>query len=243
MKNFFRKSGLFLLGAVIIAATFLPSASEAASRQTKTRKKVAVQRVVKKRVLAYRWHKGKRISYYKYVPVRTAITRSAPAASQPVVAPTPVQAASSQPTPTPPAPIATIPIVSTTIISNTPYSIEGIANEINAARRANGLGEVRLNGALNKAATAKAKHMAENNYFAHVSPSGIQDWDFVKQSGYRYRAIGANLAKGDFGNSKSLVDAWMNSPGHRANILTSFGQEIGIGFDGNYYVMFIAQPL
>jgi uncharacterized protein YkwD len=120
--------------------------------------------------------------------------------------------------------------------------ISEILNWINAERKANGLNEVTLNGTLNQAAFNKSKHMSDNNYFAHTSPGGVGDIDFIKQSGYRYSAVGMNLAEGNFGSSKGLVDAWMNSSGHRQNILANFGKEIGIGIYGNYFSMFIARP-
>lgn len=122
----------------------------------------------------------------------------------------------------------------------TDLSHAGILDQINAQRRANGLGAITLNNTLSSAALAKAKHMADNNYFAHVAPDGTDDWSFIAQAGYTYRAAGVNLAMGSFGSGQALVDAWMNSSGHRANILASFGREVGIGMYGKYYVMIIA---
>lgn len=116
----------------------------------------------------------------------------------------------------------------------------GVVDQINAQRKVNGLGSVSLNSQLNSAALAKAKHMADNNYFAHTAPDGTTDWYFVDQSEYKYSACGVNLAMGNFGTATSLIDAWMNSPGHKANILASFGKNIGIGIYGKYIVMVIA---
>ena len=125
---------------------------------------------------------------------------------------------------------------------STAMTISGILGQVNYQRNANGLGKVSLNSQLNSAAATKAKHMADNNYFSHTAPDGTTDFFFISQAGYSYQAAGINLAMGEFGTSKGLVDAWMNSPGHRANILASFGREIGIGIFGNYYVMMIANP-
>lgn len=133
---------------------------------------------------------------------------------------------------------------SKTVTSHAPSSQ---ANEIlywiNAERKANGLNEVANNAALSQAAYNKSKHMSDNNYFAHTSPDGVADIYFIKQSGYKYQAVGMNLAEGNFASNKALVDAWMSSPGHKKNILASFGKEIGIGVFGNYFTMFIANPL
>ena len=65
-------------------------------------------------------------------------------------------------------------------------------------------------------------------YFEHNSPSGITPADLVTSVGYKYKVTGENLALGDFKDEKDLVDAWMNSPGHKANILNVDYTEIGV---------------
>ncbi|MEO5690854.1 MAG: CAP domain-containing protein [Candidatus Saccharimonadales bacterium] len=96
----------------------------------------------------------------------------------------------------------------------------------NASRAANGLGAFSLNGQLNNSAQAKAQHMADNNYWAHVAPDGTQPWYFFEAAGYSYRKAGENLAYG-FSTSYGANDGWMNSPSHRANIL---GDYIDVGY-------------
>ena len=96
----------------------------------------------------------------------------------------------------------------------------------NASRAANGLGGFSLNGQLNNAAQAKAQHMADHNYWAHVAPDGTQPWYFFEAAGYNYRKAGENLAYG-FSTSYGTNDGWMNSPSHRANIL---GDYVDVGF-------------
>ena len=81
---------------------------------------------------------------------------------------------------------------------------------------------------LARSAAAKAQDMFENNYWAHTSPSGTNPWEFFKQAGYQYSIAGENLAK-DFYDTDSVINAWMNSPTHKANIVNSKYQEIGIG--------------
>jgi len=158
--------------------------------------------------------------------------------------PAPIATPIPSPKPSVPAPAVTQPPATSAPVSaaNGQSSIESIVSFINTERANAGLGSVRINSTLNSAAYAKSKDMAVNNYFAHTSPTGVGDIFFINQSGYKYRAVGMNLAKGDFKDSNALVQAWMNSEGHRKNILASFGKEIGVGIYGKYYTMFIAQP-
>ena len=81
---------------------------------------------------------------------------------------------------------------------------------------------------LDRAATLKANDMAEKEYFAHDSPDGHSPWYYFEQVGYKYAYAGENLAV-NFSDSDEVVDAWMNSPGHRANIMKAEYREIGIG--------------
>lgn len=84
-----------------------------------------------------------------------------------------------------------------------------------------------LNDELTQAALAKAQDMFTDNYWAHISPDGTEPWYFIAQSGYEYAHAGENLAR-DFTNPQSVVDAWIDSPSHRKNILESDFKEIGI---------------
>lgn len=77
-------------------------------------------------------------------------------------------------------------------------------------------------------AQKKARDMIDRDYFAHESPDGKTIGDLAKAVGYDYLSVGENLALGDFADAEKLVDAWMNSPGHRANILSSVYTQIGI---------------
>jgi len=96
----------------------------------------------------------------------------------------------------------------------------------NASRAANGLAPLTLNGALNNSAQAKAQHMADNDYWAHGTRRYAAPWYFFGAAGYSYTNAGENLAYG-FDTSYAVNQGWMNSPGHRANIL---GQYIDVGF-------------
>jgi uncharacterized protein YkwD len=97
----------------------------------------------------------------------------------------------------------------------------------NGDRQEDHLATLTVNPLLTKAAQAKADDMAAKGYFAHVTPEGYEPWYFFTQAGYDYAAAGENLAV-NFSESSSVEKAWMNSPGHRANILNGRFTEIGI---------------
>ncbi len=103
-----------------------------------------------------------------------------------------------------------------------------VLDQTNQERSNLGLSELKYNSLLSDSATKKAKDMFTNNYWAHTSPSGTTPWDFFKSVGYQYSVAGENLAR-DFYDTESLLKAWMNSPTHKANIVNSKYQEIGIG--------------
>jgi cell division septation protein DedD len=85
-----------------------------------------------------------------------------------------------------------------------------------------------LNSQLDNAAQAKANDMAARNYWSHDTPDGQSPWTFFTAAGYEYQTAGENLAYG-FDTSLNTVNAWMNSPGHRANILNTTYTEVGFG--------------
>ncbi len=103
----------------------------------------------------------------------------------------------------------------------------------NLERQQSGLLPLTVNSKLTAAAQAKATNMFALNYWAHVSPTGIQPWFFISQSGYAYRYAGENLAR-DFSDPQSVVQAWMNSPSHKDNLLNSRYTDIGVAvMDGS----------
>jgi len=108
-------------------------------------------------------------------------------------------------------------------------TVSGTVNETNKQRQLNGnLPPLSVNLKLTAAANAKIDDMLKNQYFEHVSPSGRGPAELVKDENYEYILVGENLALGNFSNDADLVAAWMNSPGHRANILNSRYTEIGV---------------
>lgn len=105
----------------------------------------------------------------------------------------------------------------------------------NTNRKNNGLPALVLDAKLTAAANTKLADMFDKQYFAHVSPTGITPSQVVKSSGYMYITTGENLAWGNFDNDEDLLTAWMNSPGHRANILHTSYTEIGIAVGKGMY--------
>lgn len=97
----------------------------------------------------------------------------------------------------------------------------------NQARIEAGLPSLSSNSKLNAAAQAKAQHMLELQYFNHYGPNGETPWQWIKGQGYLYTWAGENLAM-NFSESRSVVDAWMESQKHRENILNEQYQDIGL---------------
>lgn len=114
-------------------------------------------------------------------------------------------------------------------------SAEKIIYWTNFYRGQNNLQPLTQNSLLTKASQKKVNDMFEKQYFEHNSPIGISPADLVTSVGYKFRVTGENLALGDFKDEKDLVDAWMNSPGHRANILNIDYAEIGVASDLQNY--------
>ena len=104
----------------------------------------------------------------------------------------------------------------------------GLLAETNVERQENTLSSLKINTQLNEAAQAKANDMVARDYWAHVTPDGKEPWAFINTTGYSYTAAGENLAYG-FATSDETVQGWMNSAGHRANILNNEYSEVGFG--------------
>lgn len=111
--------------------------------------------------------------------------------------------------------------------SNTKSMTQNIFILSNQQRYQVGLHGLYENKLLSLAAQDKLTDMFSENYWDHKSPDGKTAWDFIERSGYKYSLAGENLGRG-FRDSKSLVDAWMASPTHKANILNPRFREIGL---------------
>lgn len=111
---------------------------------------------------------------------------------------------------------------------------EAIVELTNQKRAENGAPALNIDSTLTQAALAKGSDMLTRDYWAHVSPEGVEPWSFFVDAGYRYRFAGENLAR-DFTKAEDVVDAWMASPTHRENLLAGRYQDIGIAVvDGEF---------
>lgn len=121
-------------------------------------------------------------------------------------------------------------------LDNTPYHILGFTSSItidnvvrltNNERITHGLSTLHYSETLADAARRKADNMLTEDYWAHNSPSGISPWYWFTQAGYSYLHAGENLAK-DFGSPDRMMNAWMDSPTHKDNIVNAKYSEIGV---------------
>ncbi len=113
-------------------------------------------------------------------------------------------------------------------------TVDNIINLTNESRQEFTVAALSENQILDKAAQAKADDMLAKGYFAHNTPDGHTPWDFITGAGYSYIMAGENLAV-NFTEAESVETAWMNSPGHKANILNKNFQDIGIGISQGTY--------
>ena len=99
----------------------------------------------------------------------------------------------------------------------------------NQRRVQNGLKPLEYNWELCRIARVKSQDMIDRNYFSHTSPTYGSPFDMIRAFGLSYRSAGENIAKGQK-TPQAVVTAWMNSSGHRANILNSSYTQIGVGY-------------
>ena len=104
-----------------------------------------------------------------------------------------------------------------------------VASLTNSERKAKGLSALTLDSQLSKLARIKAEDMAKKGYFSHTSPTYGSAFDMMNKYVVSYRTAGENIAKGQK-TAESVMNGWMNSSGHRANILSSAYTNIGVGY-------------
>ncbi len=121
-------------------------------------------------------------------------------------------------------------------VTNTSTYEQQVIDLINEIRIKNGLSPLTENTALSRCAKAKSQDMHDKRYFSHQSPTYGSPFDMMKQFGITYRTAGENIAMGQ-STPQAVVNAWMNSEGHRANILNASFTQIGMGYvaDGHYW--------
>lgn len=138
-----------------------------------------------------------------------------------------------------PGQILTIPTTDSSVLS---FEKE-VVRLVNEIRAQNGLRELTYNWELSRVARYKSQDMKDNKYFSHTSPVYGTPFQMMKNFGITYRSAGENIARGQR-SPQAVVNAWMNSSGHRANILNASFTQIGVGYvaDGNYWTqMFIGK--
>lgn len=113
---------------------------------------------------------------------------------------------------------------------------EQVAVLVNEQRAAYGLAPLVLSEELSNVARAKSQDMHDNHYFSHTSPTYGSPFQMMTSFGISYRSAGENIAMG-YSTPEAVMNAWMNSQGHRANILSASYTQIGVGYvaDGNYW--------
>lgn len=113
---------------------------------------------------------------------------------------------------------------------------------VNVERANAGLPALKYDWELARVAEHKSQDMADKNYFSHTSPTYGSPFNMMKNYGINYRSAGENIAQGQK-TAAQVVDAWMNSEGHRANILNKNYTHIGVGYvaKGNYWTQMFIQ--
>ena len=131
----------------------------------------------------------------------------------------------------------TVPQVDSSVAA---YEAE-VVRLVNEIRQENGLKPLSANWELSRVARYKSQDMKDKGYFAHNSPTYGTPFQMIRAFGISFRTAGENIAYG-YATPKAVVNGWMNSSGHRANILNGSYTQIGVGYvaQGNYWTqMFI----
>ena len=138
-----------------------------------------------------------------------------------------------------PGQVLNIPTTDASVLS---YEKE-VVRLVNEERAKNGLKPLTYDWELSRVARIKSQDMKDNKYFSHTSPTYGSPFQMMKSFGIKYRSAGENIARGQ-ATPQAVVNAWMNSSGHRANILNSSFTHIGVGYaeNGRYWTqMFIGK--
>lgn len=127
-----------------------------------------------------------------------------------------------------PGQVLNIPVTDSNVLN---YEKE-VVRLVNDIRKQNGLKELTYDWQLSRVARIKSEDMRDNKYFSHTSPTYGTPFQMMKSFGITYRSAGENIARGQK-TPQAVVNAWMNSSGHRANILNTSFTHIGVGYASN----------
>ncbi|MFR0780303.1 MAG: CAP domain-containing protein, partial [Zhenhengia sp.] len=103
---------------------------------------------------------------------------------------------------------------------------------VNIERQKAGLNALQMDESVRNVARLKSEDMRVNKYFDHTSPTYGSPFDMLKKFGISYKSAGENIAQG-YSTPEAVVNGWMNSSGHRANILNASFTHMGVGYDAN----------
>jgi len=161
---------------------------------------------------------------------RRTFTTSAPATTLSATAPV---AAKSKAPATTAAPVTKAADSASTTASS---AQDEVVDLVNSERAKVGCSPVKVNAKLTKAAQDHSEDMAEHSNMSHTGSDGSQPGDRIERAGYSWSTYGENVAYG-YSSPKSVMEGWMNSSGHKANILNCDFKEIGVGLSGsdNYW--------
>jgi uncharacterized protein YkwD len=167
----------------------------------------------------------------------TAAPTTSPTTSAPPTGPTtspgtPAPTATAEPTT--PAPTAPTPPPTTAPPTGNAALEAAVVDLVNARRAEAGCPAVRSNDKLTAAARAHSADMAARNYFSHVTPEGVKFSTRISDAGYRWSGAAENIAKGQR-TPAEVMNSWMNSTGHRANILNCGFKDLGVGVAADAY--------
>lgn len=221
------------VAAVLALGISLPSQAEAASPQATLNNGMSFEQLMQYLKQNY----GQSITVDL-----TGDVDSKPAESKPEAAPAaePAPAKPAEPAPAKPveapaakpaAPAAKAPEA---VQANSSAFVKEVVSLVNEERGKAGLAPLAALDSLNKVAAAKATDMRANNYFSHTSPTYGSPFEMMSAFGVTYSYAGENIAMGQR-TPEEVMKAWMNSPGHKANILSKNFNYIGVGFDNNYW--------
>ena len=136
-----------------------------------------------------------------------------------------------------PGQILNVPLIDSSVTS---FESE-VVRLVNDIRRQNGLSPLTQDWELSRVARYKSQDMRDKGYFSHTSPTYGSPFQMIRAFGLSYRTAGENIARG-YSTPQAVVNGWMNSSGHRANILNASFTKIGVGYvaNGHYWTqMFI----
>ncbi|AUS86785.1 hypothetical protein LBYS11_10760 [Lysinibacillus sp. YS11] len=214
-----------------ICATFLLAAPiQIASAAANTTEGNSVQQSTNCNVYYYKWSNNNHKWTIK-LPQASTPSNETPTTNNTTTKPNNNQSSQNEKPATPPT---------TSTPSTTTSDVDAFEQEVvkltNAERTKAGLSPLQTDAKLMAAAREKSQDMQTNKYFSHTSPTFGSPFDRMKALGIAYKAAGENIAQGQR-SPQEVVQAWMDSPGHRANILNGKFTHIGVGYvkSGNYW--------